>query len=1131
MKCHDTRRRIRFHRLQVDGLIAIVVSLLLAANAAAQQELYWDSNGATTGAGTTPTGTWGTSAFWSTDQFGTSATANTTTTALSPLTFSAGTDATGTYTVTVNGTQNAKQLLIEEGAPIFSGGTIALGKGGTIFVPSGAGNAAIMSNLSTAGRQTFNISTGRTLALSTGTFTRGAGSTLNFPGAGNVTSTMPGFSANEGSTGIIGPWATVGTFASTKYARFSGSTITSLTGTAASNAADVTATNGTTNYDLGAGGGTMPATVSANTIRYTGGAGSTTLSSSSFTVNGLMNAGTGQWDLFNTITIGADKELIVHPANNSIGIHGVIQNNGGGASSLTVATTAAGGNSVFLTAANTYTGPTTITSAASLMIGSGASNTGSVSPSSAIINDGTLMLSRQSATMSQGTDFGLISGVGGVITNNGAGFAIVMNESNTYTGGTNVQSGTLKAGVASVANVSGAFGNNSLISMANVAGATLDITGFNTQIRSLAGGGLAGGNVTLGAATLTINPDFNQSYGGVISGNGGGITKIGTAATTFSGANTYTGATTVSAGTLKAGVASVANVSGAFGNNSAISMADVASVALDITGFNTQIGSLTGGGASGGNVTLGAATLTVGGDNTTPAAYAGGISGTGGLTKIGTGTQTLSGASTYTGVTTISGGTLVLDYTASNTGKLSDTAALTLGSGTLQLDRATSASGNHTEVVASTTLSGTASITRGTGSSAVLRMNAITRNTGASVNFGAASIATTDTTNTNGILGPWATVAGADFAMNSTNAADGPITAYTAYTNVTRLSSGTKTIANGSTTNVRIVEGTGSAANVTLGAATTTINTLNHSASGGTSPATVDTSAGTLAVNGILAASGTGALTIGAAAGSGTLTAATAGGELILHNYSASGVTVNSTIANNTSASSFTQNGTGTTELNAANTYTGNTTINGGNLRASNSTGSATGTGAVTVNAHGTLSGTGSISGAVIVNTGGTLAPGASIESLNVGALSLNSGSTFSYQINSNAALSVAADLLNVTGNLTIAASGAALSLSDVGSTYLTRLTLISYSGTWNGNTFDGLANGALVSLGANQYKLTYNDTNAGFNFDSETPSGIRYVTLSAVPEASAVLLGTLLSSVIGLGYFARRLGWRRTPA
>jgi len=138
----------------------------------------------------------------------------------------------------------------------------------------------------------------------------------------------------------------------------------------------------------------------------------------------------------------------------------------------------------------------------------------------------------------------------------------------------------------------------------------------------------------------------------------GSLTKEGAGTLTLSGANTYTGATTVSAGILKAGIASVANTSGALGNNSAVTLANIAGVALDITGYNTQIGSLTGGGGTGGNVTLGGATLTVGGDGTSPPAYAGVISGTSGLTKIGGGTQTLSGANTYGGVTKVNAGTL-----------------------------------------------------------------------------------------------------------------------------------------------------------------------------------------------------------------------------------------------------------------------------------------------------------------------------------------------------------------------------------------------------------------------------------------------------------------------------------------
>jgi rhamnogalacturonan endolyase len=67
--------------------------------------------------------------------------------------------------------------------------------------------------------------------------------------------------------------------------------------------------------------------------------------------------------------------------------------------------------------------------------------------------------------------------------------------------------------------------------------------------------------------------------------------------------------------------------------------------------------------------------------------------------------------------------------------------------------------------------------------------------------------------------------------------------------------------------------------------------------------------------------------------------------------------------------------GTGALVLSGANTYSGGTTISGGTLVASNSTGSATGSGAVAVNSGGTLAGHGIIGGPVTVNAGGSLAP------------------------------------------------------------------------------------------------------------------------------------------------------------
>ena len=81
---------------------------------------------------------------------------------------------------------------------------------------------------------------------------------------------------------------------------------------------------------------------------------------------------------------------------------------------------------------------------------------------------------------------------------------------------------------------------------------------------------------------------------------------------------------------------------------------------FNLNGFNTGFGALAGAG----EVRLGGATLTVGGDNSSTA-FAGIVTGTGasGLTKVGTGTLTLSGANTYTGLTTVNAGTLSLTST------------------------------------------------------------------------------------------------------------------------------------------------------------------------------------------------------------------------------------------------------------------------------------------------------------------------------------------------------------------------------------------------------------------------------------------------------------------------------------
>ena len=132
--------------------------------------------------------------------------------------------------------------------------------------------------------------------------------------------------------------------------------------------------------------------------------------------------------------------------------------------------------------------------------------------------------------------------------------------------------------------------------------------------------------------------NFTLSNTVVISG-GGGLIKDGAASLTNFGPSTYTGPTIIKAGSLVAGVAASANVSSAIGNNSPVVISNVASASLNLNNNSTQIGSLSGGGATGGNVILGSGRLTFGADNTSQT-YAGIISGTGGITQIGTGTET-----------------------------------------------------------------------------------------------------------------------------------------------------------------------------------------------------------------------------------------------------------------------------------------------------------------------------------------------------------------------------------------------------------------------------------------------------------------------------------------------------------
>ena len=388
-------------------------------------------------------------------------------------------------------------------------------------------------------------------------------------------------------------------------------------------------------------------TISAGTLKMTGTLADTTdvINSGVYDVDATDTIqslrGSGSVELANGITLTTGD-------SGTDAVSGVIS----GAGSLTKA----GSGFLILSAANTYTGDTTI-SAGSLAI------TGSLADSTDVINSGvydvdatdTIQSLRGSGSVELASGITLTTGdsgddtISGVISGTGAftkvgSGTLTFSANNTYTGDTTISAGTLT--------VSGTLADTTDV----INSGTYDVDATDT-IQSLSGSGaveLASG------ITLTTGDGGDDTVSGIISGSGS-LTKAGSGTLTFSANNTYTGDTTISAGTLK--------LTGTLADTTDV----INSGTYDVDATDT-IQSLSGSGA----VELASGiTLTTGdsGDDT----ISGIVSGDGSLTKAGSGTLTLSATNTYTGDTTISAGTLTVS------GALADTTDV-INSGTYDVD-------------------------------------------------------------------------------------------------------------------------------------------------------------------------------------------------------------------------------------------------------------------------------------------------------------------------------------------------------------------------------------------------------------------------------------------------------------
>lgn len=538
------------------------------------------------------------------------------------------------------------------------------------------------------------------------------------------------------------------------------------------------------------------------------------------------------------------------------------------------------------------------------------------------------------------------------ITNNGSGEValtksglgtLILSGSNSFTGGITLNEGTLRLN-----NAAAFTAGNDL----TVHGGTFDLNSHSITVGSLyadinSRGGIIQNSSTT-AATLTIGSDHSDSsYYGVIRHDVGilNLTKVGQGTLTLGGNNTYQGTTNINAGTVKIAHANAFGATGA-GNRTNIAAgatleiiaegAYYESIYFNGRGVNNQGALLVNDAAlRGGSDQVKIMNAFLAGDttisNTKRIDFDSVFDGQGfALTKLGSGEVTFegsvnivnqgdlyvkSGRLIWTGVSSLGFSTDDLVIHSGGAAELYNYSG-TISKGIVLQGGALRRTGPGGSSVGGS-LTATGGLVLKSGASGIFNNNSLLvfhlgnirrDEIGATLNVDAAGLATTSSTNSNSILGGWATFGGNSWAVNSTNGVNGGIVSLSTYE--TSLNPADW----GSTENISLNANPSAATPGNL-----TINSLRF------------TGNSTLTSGGLLTISSGGILTSGSAVNTitgGTLTGS-ASGALYVHQNSSGLMTIASNIVNNSGATALVKSGSGALVLSGENTYSGGTYING----------------------------------------------------------------------------------------------------------------------------------------------------------------------------------------------------------